>query len=617
MPSRLRLSGALALLLVVACPKADVAVQPDRGASPVDAGVVDPQLERLRADVATLSREAAAWSRAVDEKLWVHWTTGAPLDLTPLHPARDALLTADRRALVQQALERGVDDPHALRHLGLFLEAERLAVETAAENLAIAQLEGSLTFPFEGKDVRWAELNRLLATEKSALKRKALWTASLAAAEKLDAALAARDAKAAQVLAPKTPFEFAAELRDVEPESMRRVAEGVLTVTSEAWRLTLERLNAADTKLPVATLSRADLPRLMRVPADVELAFGKKELGARAVATLGALGLYGQKGLSLELADGARKNPLPLTVTPGGPTDVRVSFRPLGGLKDQQLLLSELGIALALVNVKAGRFEFERLGDTALAQASGALFGSLVGEDAWLEAQALQPPARKAVIEAYQVQRLFQVRRAAAAYLVRLDCLEKSDDQSRARAAAIFTRALGVAHTEADMVRMRLDVEDGLRSATTLRALLLGEHLRAQLAGAAKAPWFTQEQSGKALLELWAPGSSEQVEARVAPLGDALTAFWQRTLELTPVGQPPDGGLTVGEWPTPKGPATPVITIRPWPRSRITEAPIRDGGAGPAVRQWVPREWPRPYQVLVEDAGTPTQAGDGGLSASP
>ena len=584
-------------------------MQADLGAAAPDAGVVDPELARLRAQATSVSNDTRDWSRAVDTALWSHWTSGAPIDWAALNTKRDALLTTERLSLLKRALERGADDQLALEHLSVFLEAEAVSRSAAAEADAVATLLSTLTFTLDGKDVRWSDLNRLLATEKSALKRKALWTASLPAAEKLDAALAARDAKRAEALAPKTVFAFEAEQRDVEPEAMRQVAEGVLELTSEAWRLTLERLNQADTKLPIATLTRADLPRLMRVPAEVDLAFGKKELAPRAIATLGSLGLYGKKGLTLDLSEAVKKNPLPLTVTPGGPADVRTSFRPLGGLRDQQLLLSELGVALALQHVTVGRFEYERLGDSALAQATGELFATLPGDAEWLEAQGIPEAARPIVIDAWQVQRLFQARRAAAAYLVRLDCLERNDAQSRSRAAAIFTRALGVIHTEADMARMRFDSDDGLRSATTLRSTLMGEQLRAQLNLTAGGPWFLSAAAGKALVELWSTGASVPLETRVTPLGSALTAFWQRSIEVTRVGLPVDGGVVIAPFPQPKGPVEkPVWTARPWPQARIGPRGAIDGGTPPDAR-WIPKPWPTGGKRIAPD--------DAGVSVSP
>ncbi|MCU0696543.1 MAG: hypothetical protein MUC96_08450 [Myxococcaceae bacterium] len=597
------------LLSVFACPRPESSVTPDRAAT--DAGVtVDPELERLRAGVAQLERELSTATRAADEALWAHWTTGAPLDAGVLAARRLLVATPQRLQLLEQASSRGVDDPRALGILESTLRAEALVAQLDVDD--VGALEAALTFPAEGKEVRWRDLNRLLATEKSALKRKTLWSASLSAAEKLDAALAQRDAKLAQAVAPERPFDVYAEQRDVEPEAMRRVAEGVLTLTGEAWRLTLERLNAADTKLPVASLTRADLPRLMRVPADVELAFDKKVLAPRAIELLSGLGLYGRPGLTLDLTDTSKKHPLPLTVAPGGPADVRVSVRPLGGLRDQQLLLSELGVALALHHAATGRFVFDRLGDPALAQATGELLALLPLEPAWLESVGVQPQAQQAIVDSVTTQRLFTIRRAAAVYLARLDAVERSDAESKTRAAAIFTRALGVTHTEADLVRLRLDTDDALRSATTLRAMLLAEHLRQTLASTYGPAWFKETAAGEALRELWRAGTSVAAEDRIAPLGDALTAFWQRTVTITPVGQPRDGGVVVGEWPTPRdAPERPMSTARAWPR------PIGPTDGGRQVRdwpqmtprtierRWVPRPWPQPLERRIErpDAG--------------
>lgn len=601
-----RLTLACLACALAACPKSELGTKADRAALPVDAGApMNPEEQRVRAEVTKLSADARSWSHAVDEKLWTHWTTGVPLDLTSLANTKTALLEPKRRAELQTAIEHGWGNPSQLERLAAFLDGEANALALTEQTDALTGLEATLTFSFEGKEVRWRELNRLLANEKSALKRKALWAASLKAAEKLDAALAARDTRRAELLAPKSLLEVDAELRDVDPEQMRRLAEGVLTLTDRAWRQTLERLNATDTRLPMASLTRADLPRLLRVPADVDLAFGKKELAQRAVTTLGAIGLYGKPGLTLDLSEAVKKNPLPLTVTPGGPADVRTSFRPLGGLRDQQLLLSELGVALALQHVSTGRFEDERLGDTSLAQASAELFASVVMEPAWLEAQGLGAPARTAVIEAASALRLFQIRRAAAAFLARVDCVEHPAPGARQRAAQIFTRALGVAHQEADMVRLRIDTDDALRSASTLRAMLSADILRARLQAHAGQSWFTAPTTGQALIELWSLGSSVPLEQRVAPLSEAIVEFMSRTNELSPAVTP-DGGAPGVEWPQPKD--APFSTARPWPRRRI----MLDGGApfvpdgGPP---WVARPWPHAQRISLDAGLTPSAPG--------
>jgi hypothetical protein len=156
----------------------------------------------------------------------------------------------------------------------------------------------------------------------------------------------------------------------------------------------------------------------------------------------------------------------------------------------------------------------------------------------------------------------------------------------------------GRERVDADLARLRVDTDDALRSATTLRAMLLAEALRAQLRSTLGEAWFRESAAGRALVELWGPGSQVPAEARIAPLSEALRAFSQHTAELTPVGQATDGGLSAQPWPS----STAIIT------SRLT----LDGGWQPRAwpspkvgleRPWVPRPWPTVTPRTFEDAG--------------
>jgi len=205
---------------------------------------------------------------------------------------------------------------------------------------------------------------------------------------------------------------------------------------------------------------------------------------------------------------------------------------------------------------------------------------------------------RAQVIEAWKAQRLFQVRRAAASYLVRLDCVVPLDAGAKARAAAIWTRALQVAHTPADLARLRVDTDDALRSATTLRAMLLAEALRARLRSTFGEAWFREAGAGRALVELWSTGSQVPAEASVAPLSEALRAYSEHTAELTPVGQASDAGLTAQPWPASAAIVTSRLTVdggwlpRAWKSPKVG-----------VERPWVPRAWPTVPERVFEDAG--------------
>lgn len=531
-----------AALLFAACPKAVPDVKAE--VKPADAGVSEAEL--LRPRVAAIEKETAEVLRAVDEALWKHWTTGAPLELAKAAAGHDALFSKDTLLTIRRAREVDAKDARALAHLERWLVGELLARAIAAESEAVANLEASVTFQVDGKELAWRDLNRLLTNEKSAVKRRALWTASHTAAERISAAIARRDEKAKEYLAsldvPST-LELAAETRELELESLARLAEHFLDRTSLSWRATLQRLSDADARLPVDTLTRADLPRLLRANPGADAAFPKKDSGARAVQLLGGLGLYGRPGLTLELAEAAKKNPLPLTIAPS-PGDVRVSFRPAGGARDMTSLLAEVGTAISLHAAHTGRVSTERLGDPANAQVLAELFAGLPADTEWLASAGVPEASRATVVDAVRAQRLFVLRRAAGVVLARLETATLADTDAPPRFVAVMTRALGVKLAPEERARWRVETDDFLRSATLLKSAVLAEVLRERLGPS----WWSKPESGKALLEQWAPGSGLSVEGR---LGAAVSSVSSLVVALGgSVAAAPDAG--VGAWPAPQ-----------------------------------------------------------------
>ncbi|MFZ5441072.1 MAG: hypothetical protein ACOZQL_13775 [Myxococcota bacterium] len=462
---------AATALLLTACLKS--APPPELQPARADAGVTEAEL--LAPKLAALEAEALAVVKALDEALWQHWTAGAPLELAAVTKGHDALFSKDTLALLRRARALRPQDARRIDDLSRWVAGELLARGVAAESEALANLEAAATFTVDGKELAFRDLSKTLLSEKSAVKRRALWNASHATALRLDAAISRRDEKLKEVLASlelPAPLDFAAQSRELDLDALAKDAEDVLTSTDAEWKATLQALSDAEVKLPLTALTRGDLPRVLKVPAAVDAEFPKTKIAARVVQTLGTLGVYGQPGLTLDLAEAAKKNPLPLTVAPA-PNDVRVSVRPLGGLRDQQAVLSELGAALELKRLP-------RLANPALALRTSELFATLLTEDKWLAAQEIA--SRDAVIRAAKAQRLFALRRAAGVVLAKLETQVLADEaEARAKYVAVMSRALGLTLPPEEGARWRLETDDFLRSATQLQAMRRAEQWRAQL----------------------------------------------------------------------------------------------------------------------------------------
>ncbi len=574
-----------------------LAAAPDAGsAQPTEADLARDKVSAIGARVAEALKETA-------EALWAHWTTGAPLELAKVQAKYDALYSPETLAVVRRARELEADEPQALANLEHHVLGELIARSLAEANAAVANLEASLTVSVEGKEVAFREVGHLLASEKSAVKRRTLWAAALKSAELLDAQLASRNEKAKGVLEPlalPSMLELATETRGLDLDVIAYAADEVLQLTDAAWAEALKRQSELELKLPVEALRREDLPRLMRVPAEVDQAFPKAQVASRGVALLGDLGLYGERGLTLELAESAKKSPLPLTVEPNGPSDVRVSFLPQGGLRDQALLVSELGHALALRHVTAGRFEYERLGTPGAFDVTAELLAGLMSNEAFLLELGVPPALAPKAAQAWRAQRLYALRREAGTVLARLETHGLSDAEARPRYVELMSRALGVKLSPADGVRHRLDTADFLRSASALRAQVAAAAIAGRLAHRFGATWWKAPEARAALMGVWAEGTRNPVDARVPTLTyvPALAMALGAVVPKEESFASPDFGAEVDAL------FGPLPLVKPWPKAErvaVPDAGVMTGDREPAdAGAPLAKPWPRAEQVLLD-----------------
>jgi hypothetical protein len=467
-----RLFGVCLLAVLSGCVKATP--PPNPSPPKPDAGVTEAELIAPKLDA--IEKEVTEVVQRTDESLWRYWTLGVPLDAATFTKGHEALLSKDTLDLLARARTLRPGDATRTDALSRWVAGELLVRGVAAESEALANLEAATTFQLDGKELPFRDLGKLLLSEKSALKRKALWAASHEAALRVDAAVARREAQLAEVLTSlglPGPLEFAARSRGVDLVALEQEAEETLATTEAEWKRALQAMSDVEVKLPLSGLSRADLPRVLKVPASLDAEFPKQKIATRLVQTLAMVGLYGKPGLTLDLAEAAKKNPLPLTVTPAR-GEVRMSLRPLGGVRDQQLALAELGTAVALHSARERPLYEGRLASPVIAQSSAERFSALLSSAAWLNANEVKDV--DAVIAQAKAQRLFALRRAAGLVLVRIAASRAADEaQSRGAFVAVMSRAMSLTLAQEEGARWRIETDDFLRNATLLQAMRLAE----------------------------------------------------------------------------------------------------------------------------------------------
>lgn len=481
---RSALRWALALLALSGCVKSTGA---ESGVGADDGG---SQLQAAQSYLEALSGRWAQRGSARDEALWAHWTTGTPLN--ELRPDAGDLLNALSRAREAQSL--GLDAGLLLHAL----EGEALALVTADAEADVANVHATATFTFEGKEVPLRELTRLLMNEPSALKRKALWLASA------DAAL--REGAAHQRLAAArrgwvadaglgTEADWLAYGAGLTRSAAVELAAGVLDETAPELAPALTLLAGVELNLAVSSLTRADLPRLLKTPATHDARFSKAEEAKRAFDTLGRMGLYGAPSLTFDYAEAAKKHPLPLTIRGAKDRGARSSARPVGGLRDQEQLLGEVGASLALMSTSR-QAELHLQGRRWLSTVP-ALWRSLVRDPDWLLAMGVVEPAQVAA-HARAVQLLLR-RRAAAVVAFAFDSDERPDEEKVARWGALLSRATGITCAPADGERWPTETASAARALDLLLSERAATQLRAEL-DAVGTPWWSSAAAGQRLL---------------------------------------------------------------------------------------------------------------------
>ncbi|HLL00438.1 MAG TPA: chromosome segregation protein SMC [Myxococcaceae bacterium] len=482
----------------------------------------------LTNEVKELSAQAQALLETQNRLVWEYWTEGKPVDIAATYQGKEALFSIENIRKMDR-LRQLTQDPAELRALTALqshFAGEYLAQALAEYNDAIANLEASLTFTVDGREVRYGELERLLANEKSAVKRRALYTAAVPAIERLSQSLRRREERTEQLvkeLGYPSYEAFSGELRQADLGRLSLLAEEILQATQEPYRVVMERLAQRELALPFTALTRADIPRLFRA-REVEDAFPKEEPLLRAHASVQGLGidLAEMPNVYIDAKDTPRKNSRPLTLAIEVPGDVRLSVKAGSGVLHQARVMHEFGHALHYAFThKLMRFELARLGNPTVGEAYSALFEDLLEDPVWLEEHAgVRGEQRAQYLAASSAHKLFLIRRAAGKLLYQLELHRQEGVDAKALYRAIMERTDAMPMKPEDEARYLVDQEDFFQSADNFRAWFLAGQLQAQLKARFGPAWWRSADAGAFLKGLWSHGNAWSAKEVAEAMGE-------------------------------------------------------------------------------------------------
>ncbi len=447
-----------------------------------------------QSQIALVQQEALSARQRELQSLYDHWTTGVALDTTAqqVNPKWGAQLEQ-----VREAMRSDASTQKSLQQLERFLVARLVADGLRDEDQAVTSLEASLSFRVDGQEVALRSLARMLLNEKSALKRRALWQASQPAYERLAMAIRKREEKLTERLAQlniPSSLEWASELRDADLDWFLTIADQTLSLTERNWAQALERQVAREVRLPLNSVSRADLPRVMLWPPALDTVFPAERIEAYSLQVLDSLQMTERPVFDFSAHE--KKNPIPFT------TDlppVRSAMKPVNGLRSLSQALFEVGYALASHLSKVPPRE-RLLGGSLCADLTGFLFESLLTQPAFLSQLGIPQERHAATLEAANDHRLFALRRSASAVLTRLLIQNKDEAAAQVTLLELANRGLRVKHEAPDSPRLRTEVDSLLREAPRLKAALGAAALSDRLELQFGKTWWTN-QSAAALLK--------------------------------------------------------------------------------------------------------------------
>ncbi len=448
-----------------------------------------------------------------------------PAELMAVYARHERLFTPDAITEVQRWLAGSTgEDEQAGRYVLTFLVDGRSALLAAPEREQLAAWSAGTPIRIGERSVPFAAVPAVLADTADPATRHALadeWIAALFDIEPAQEHILRTDQEVVGKIGHGSYVEAREVLSGIDLRALARDGERFIADTDAVFRDLLARALPRLAGVPLAAARWADLPRLLRfAPHDAEFAASALLPRLRTLLPGQELDAFSASRVAVA-EDAPTARALPLRI----PGDVLLVLPAAEGYAAHQRGFQEFGAALAMAYTAPELpLEFRWLGDAAVRQAYGHLFGALLGSPTWVRRNLRLPRGeRDDYLRTVTLLSLLQLRTRIGQLQYELELHHETGiGDARERYSEIMTAATGFRHSAGAFL---WGIEPGFTAAPRIRAAQLAAVLAGYLRDRFDEDWFRNPSAGPALRDLFASGGRFTAAALATQLASEPLSF--------------------------------------------------------------------------------------------
>lgn len=421
--------------------------------------------------------------------------------------------------------ERNATEKTRLTYLYAELLDHYLGQRTSRMAEKIANIQAREIVVADGEEIAFRQIPLRLMNEQDRERRKRFYRAQAAVIEKKLNPLLMEELHLIEELSRELGYDNFAHMQEVargdDFDRLEALADQFLVQTEKVFRELLREEVHRTLGLSLEEVRGWDRARLSRGQQFDEY-FPKDRLLPLVRNTLSGLNLNleEQDNIVIDAEGRAQKSPQAACFPISVPQDIRVVIKPVGGIRDYQALFYGMGRAQHFANIKTSEYEFRRLGDMAVTEASAFLLENLFMDETFLRDHLnIDGPDLHHLLRKVLFDKLCVMRLCCGKFLYQ-NQLHRGTPDPLASYGLLMERATLLSQTDEDNRRGYLFYgDDRFDTVDSIKAWFLEGQLRFRLREQFGQRWFERQEAGEYLKDIWALGSARPAESLAQHLG--------------------------------------------------------------------------------------------------